>query len=61
LRKEYLAVTIETECSHCNRALRLVVDSDLEFRVETEGAEPMVFEPQVDWSTFTEPSIIHAY
>jgi len=29
--------------------------------VHDEGAAPLVFMPHVDWQTFTEPNIIHAY
>jgi hypothetical protein len=35
--------------------------SDLSNLVHDEGAAPLVFQPQVDWQTFTEPNIIHAY
>jgi hypothetical protein len=36
------------------------VDSELRYSVE-EDAEPLVFEPHINWETFTEPNIIHAY
>ncbi len=61
LRKEYLSVDIETECGHCGRAMHLTVDSELKFTVRDPGAELLVFEPEVDWTTFNEPSIINAY
>jgi len=41
--------------------MQIEVDSDLRYRIEEGGAEPLVFEPHVDWATFTEPNIIHAY
>ena len=41
--------------------MRLVVDSELNYRVEEGGPTPLVFEPEVDWSTFTEPTIIDGY
>jgi hypothetical protein len=32
----------------------------MKYRAE-KGAEPLVFEPQVDWETFEAPNIIHDY
>jgi hypothetical protein len=37
------------------------IDSDLQYRVLSEGADPFVFEPHVDWQSFTAPNIIHDY
>ncbi len=31
------------------------------YRVEDSNANPYVFSPSVDWNTFSEPNIIHAY
>ncbi len=61
LRQEQLSVDIETECAHCHRPLRITLDSELWYSVEENDAQPLVFEPHVDWDTFTEPNIIHAY
>ena len=61
LRKKRLSIEIETECGHCARAMRFVVGSDLKHRIFGEGTRPLVFEPEVDWSTFSEPNITHAY
>lgn len=58
LRDELLRVEIATECAHCHEPMRIRVDSEL--RYECDGA-PMLFEPRVDWSTFTEPNIINRY
>jgi hypothetical protein len=41
--------------------MRIEVDSELRCRVGEEGAEPLVFQPHINWATFTEPNIIHAY
>jgi hypothetical protein len=40
-----------------------MIDSDLRYQVsEAEaGAEPLVFQPLIDWATFTEPNIIDAF
>ncbi len=61
LRNEPLSVTIETECAHCARPLCITLDSEMKYHVEEVGAEPLVFEPHINWATFTEPNIIHAY
>jgi hypothetical protein len=61
LRGEYLSVTIESECADCGQPITLTVDSDLQSTVQSQGAQPMVFEPQVDWATMTDPNIIHAF
>ena len=61
LRGEPLEVVIETQCAHCSRELRMSVDSELRYRVLSEGAEPLVLEPHVDWQRFTAPNIIDDY
>lgn len=61
LRKEHLEVTIRTECAQSGKPIHLTVDSDLKCNVEDEGAEPLVFEPEVDWEALREPNIIRVY
>jgi hypothetical protein len=61
LRHEELSVRISTECAHCQQPLHIEVDSGMGYDVQEASAEPLVFEPQVDWATFEEPNIIHAY
>lgn len=61
LRGEPLEVVIETQCAHCHRNLQISVDSDLQFKVLSRGSQPYVFEPFVDWQSFTAPNIIHDY
>ncbi len=41
--------------------MRLQVDSQLNSRVLEGGSSPVVFEPSVDWTTFTDPTIIDGY
>jgi hypothetical protein len=41
--------------------MRIDVDSELQYRVVEEGAEPLIFLPKIDWATFSEPNIIDAY
>jgi hypothetical protein len=54
-------MVIKTKCAHCDRVMQIEIDSDLKFRVEEEGAEPLVFEPHINWETFIEPNIINAF
>lgn len=63
IRKEPLSYEIETECAHCGQPLHLTIDSDLRHQVSeaSAGAEPLVFQPLIDWATFTEPNIIDAF
>ena len=61
LGKEPLSVTIETACGHCGRLMSMTVSSDVKVSIHDEDASPLVFMPQVDWQTFAEPNIIHAY
>jgi len=57
----YLSVEIDTACAHCDRPMQLVLDSNLDYRVKNGGAAPLIFQPRLDWATFSEPNIIHAY
>jgi len=41
--------------------MRFAVDHRLNCRVLEGGSEPLVFEPDVDWGSFTEPDIIDGY
>ncbi len=61
IRNQPISVDIQSECAHCGRELRLRVDSELRWSLADSDAEPLVFEPEVDWETFSEPNITHAY
>jgi hypothetical protein len=61
LRKERLEVEIETACAHCGRALHILVDERLHWRVREPKADPRVFLPQIDWRTFRGANIINDY
>ena len=52
---------IETSCAHCDEAIVLAVDGELNFEVKKGGPDPLVFEPEVDWSEFNAPTIIDGY
>jgi hypothetical protein len=57
LKRETLAVTFQTECAHCARPLRVTVDSNLQCVAE-EGAQPLVFIPEVNFEKLKAPNII---
>jgi len=54
-------VEIKTTCAHGGEAMELVVDSELNYRIEQGGQNPLVFEPEIDWSEFKDPTIIDGY
>jgi hypothetical protein len=61
LRGEKLSVELESERAHCGKALHISVDSELNSQVRERDAEPLLFEPDVDWKTFKGANIIHDY
>jgi len=61
LRNQALEVEIKTTCAHCGEAMELVVDSELNYRIDKGGPNPLVFEPDIDWSEFKDPTIIDGY
>jgi hypothetical protein len=61
LRQSPLEVEIKSTCAHCGEAIELVVDSELNYRIEKGGPIPLVFEPEIDWSRFKDPNIIDGY
>jgi hypothetical protein len=61
LRGEPLSVLVQTECGHCGTALQLEINSELRWRVGEEGADPLVFVPDVDFDKLADPSIIDAF
>jgi hypothetical protein len=61
LRGEPLSFAIETECGHCGRPLHIDIDSELNYRVAEQEAEPFVYAPLVDFAKLDEPSIIDSF
>jgi hypothetical protein len=61
LRGEALNVTIESECGHCGRPMRLEIDSSLNVLSIPTGSEPIVYFPMVDFDKLEDPSIIDAF
>ena len=56
-----LSGLLRTECGHCARPIEIELDSELRFRVLSEGARPVVSSPLVNFATLEDPSIIHAF
>jgi alkylmercury lyase-like protein len=61
LRGEKLSIELESECAHCGKALHISIDSELNSQVRERDAEPLLFEPDVDWDTFKGANIIIDY
>jgi hypothetical protein len=61
LRGQKLSVELQSECAHCGKALHISVDSELNSKVRETDADPLLFEPDVDWKTFKGANIIHDY
>ena len=54
-------MSVETECAHCSQPMHLEIDSDLSYSISEEGADPLVFVPEVDLYKLEEPSIIGSF
>ena len=52
---------MDSECHHCSRPMAIEVDEKLRSRVLSHGTSPLIFEPDMDWSTFQGANIIHDY
>jgi len=61
LRNEKLFFSIQTECGHCGKALHLEIDSEMNCRVQEEGAAPLVYAPLLDVTQLEDPSIIDGF
>jgi hypothetical protein len=61
LRNERLSVKIDSECAHCGQEIHLTFDSELAWSVQESNADPLVFEPDIDWGHFKGANIIHDY
>ncbi len=61
LRKEHFSVDVETACRHCGEALHLTIGSNMQVSVREQDASPLVFMPDVDWSSFAERTIVDSY
>ena len=54
-------VVVRTECVHCSQPMHIEIDSGMNYRVREQGADPMVFVPDVDFRKLAEPSITDAF
>jgi hypothetical protein len=61
LRAEPLSFVVNSACGHCGQPLQIEIDSELNYRVMSEGAEPIVFVPLMDVMKLEDPSIIDAF
>lgn len=61
LRNSPLEVEIRSTCAHCGEPMELVVDSELNYKILKGGVNPLVFEPEIDWGNFKQPTIIDDY
>jgi len=57
LRNEPVRIHIDSQCAHCERAIRLELDSELNHRL-VEGGAPLVFVPLVDFERIKAAHII---
>ena len=61
LRKESLSVTVHSECVHCSRPMEIEIDHHLNYRVISEGCDPLIFVPDVNLLKLEDESIIGAF
>jgi hypothetical protein len=61
LRNEKLSFVIETQCGHCQEPIQLEIDSEMNYRVITAGAQPVIYAPMVDFDKLEDPSIIDGF
>ena len=61
LRGERLAFDIQTECAHCARPIHIQMDSELNYSVQEQDADPLILAPMVDFGKLQAPSIIDAF
>ncbi|MCX5873681.1 MAG: hypothetical protein NTY51_10700 [Deltaproteobacteria bacterium] len=61
LRKEKVSIAVTSECAHCKKPMHIEIDSDMNYRPQESGCNPMVFVPEVDFRRLKEPNIIDAF
>ena len=54
-------ILIETKCACCSKPLSIDIDSKLNVQVHGSDAKPLIFMPDVDFTTLSVPSIIDAF
>jgi hypothetical protein len=61
LLNQKLSFAIETQCAHCARPIHIEMDSDLNYSVVEQDADPLIMSPMVDFAKLRDPSIIDAF
>ena len=61
MRNSPVEVDISTACAESGAPIALHLDSDLNFSSVDGGSGILVFEPDVDWAEFTDPTILDGY
>jgi len=61
LRGEGLSFVVETACANSGRPIGIEIDSELNYRVIQEQADPRIFVPLIDVDRLDDPSIIDAF
>ena len=52
---------LSTTCAHCDQSIEVEVNSDMGFRVITQGATPLISTPMVNLKKLKDPSIVDAF
>ncbi len=58
---EGLSFVVETGCANSGRPIQIEIDSELNYRVVQEQADPRIFIPLIDVDKLDDPSIIDAF
>jgi len=58
IREETLSITTRTECACCERPIELEIDSEMNCRVGSAGAAPLVSVPLVNARRLDAPNIV---
>jgi hypothetical protein len=61
LKKRELSFTIQAECAHSGRQMKISLDSELNINEVTDGADPMFCLPIVPLANTKEPSIVDVF
>jgi hypothetical protein len=61
LRNQYLKVKIDSECAHCGQVMEIEIDSELEYKTNDNGCEPVIFVPDVNFFKLKDDSIIDSF
>jgi len=61
LKKKELSFTINAECANSGRHIEIALDSELNIKSVTDGADPMFCLPIVPLANTKEPSIVEIF